>query len=494
MALFSSFKRFFGAGKKDPVPDLVKDTAPDLVPDTAPDLVPDMVPDLVPDLLKDTIDATPLSDQGASEPVLLAAPASIPASAPESVFSSKFVLLEENVEQWQAPLLLALRDAEPRLSVWLDIALQDIIMLGKPLQARLYFLLTSLGVAAPEADLFVEDFAAWADNMEYERLVDFRGELQYRLALALDMEDEEDERSRLFLQLSEGLAATRLHFGQHLAALFSRHTELDARFWEELEEIFIMADMGVVTATKLVERLRKAAHTQGLKEPSGIHALLTTEIIEILQTPRRVQAINPPEIQLIVGVNGVGKTTTIAKLAYRATMQGKRVLLAGADTFRAAATEQLGVWAQRTGAAFHTKGANADPAAVAYEATQKAVEEGFDLLLIDTAGRLHTKINLMAELTKMRTVVGKKHAGAPHSTLLIIDATTGQNALQQVKFFHKAAKVDSIILTKLDGTAKGGIAIAIALEFGIPISYVGLGEKMEDLRPFDPEAFAKALL
>ncbi len=196
----------------------------------------------------------------------------------------------------------------------------------------------------------------------------------------------------------------------------------------------------------------------------------------------------------MVGVNGVGKTTTIAKLAYRARMQGKKVLIAAADTFRAAAVEQLQVWAERVGADFHAKGTGADPAAVAYEAVDMAQKGGYDLLFVDTAGRLHTKHNLMEELHKIRNVIARKHPGAPHRSILVIDATTGQNALQQTRMFKETSGVDEVILTKLDGTAKGGVALAVAVRFGLPITYIGLGEKMEDLRPFDAHDFARALL
>ena len=196
----------------------------------------------------------------------------------------------------------------------------------------------------------------------------------------------------------------------------------------------------------------------------------------------------------MIGVNGVGKTTTIAKLAHRDRMQGKKVMIAAADTFRAAAIEQLQVWAGRVGALFHARTAGSDPAAVAYEAMDRALQEGVDVLYVDTAGRLQTKVNLMEELSKIRQVLGKKHAGAPHRTILVIDATTGQNALSQTKLFKEAAGIDELIITKLDGTAKGGVAIAVAMQHHLPITYVGLGEKMEDLRPFSGEDYARALL
>jgi fused signal recognition particle receptor len=201
----------------------------------------------------------------------------------------------------------------------------------------------------------------------------------------------------------------------------------------------------------------------------------------------------PPEVVLMIGVNGAGKTTTIAKLAHRAQMQGRKVLVAAGDTFRAAAIEQLQVWSKRVGAGFYAKAHGSDPAAVAFEAVEHAMKEGYDLVFVDTAGRLQTKHNLMEELKKINRVLGKKLDGAPHRTILVLDSTTGQNALSQVKLFSQASPVDEIVLTKLDGTAKGGIIVAIALEFGIPISFVGLGEKMEDLRPFSGQEFASAL-
>jgi fused signal recognition particle receptor len=218
------------------------------------------------------------------------------------------------------------------------------------------------------------------------------------------------------------------------------------------------------------------------------------EIASVFRTGRRIKAAEPPEIILMVGVNGAGKTTTIAKLAHRYVLSGKKTLIAAGDTFRAAAVEQLEIWARRGGADFYARPAGSDPAAVAYEATEKALREHYDALFIDTAGRLQTKANLMEELSKIQRVVGRLHPGAPHRSILVLDANTGQNALSQAKEFSEAGKVNEIILTKLDGTARGGIAVAIAMLYALPITYMGLGEKMEDLRPFDGEAFAGALL
>ena len=391
-------------------------------------------------------------------------------------------------------LALALRQAEPKLSAWLGVVLEGVEEEGALLWSRLSFLLRALETPEEEARLFLDDFRNWLERMEYHWLEDFRSELQYRLALALDMEDEEDERDRLFAKLQSGLERTRARFGQGLAALISGHSALDAAFWEEMEELFIMADMGAEPSLALVKRLKERAREEGVSTPDGLMPLLEEEVEAIFKAPRRISAVNPPEVILMVGVNGVGKTTTIAKLAYRARMQGKKVLIAAADTFRAAAVEQLEEWARRVGADFHAKGMGADPAAVAFEAMDKALKGGYDVVFIDTAGRLHTKSNLMDELHKIRMVVERKHPGAPHRTILVIDATTGQNALQQTKMFKDTSGVNEIILTKLDGTAKGGVALAVASQFELPITFIGLGEKMEDLRPFDAHDFARALL
>lgn len=391
-------------------------------------------------------------------------------------------------------LTLALREAEPRLSAWLGVVLQGVSEADDLLWRRLSFLLKALETPDGEAKAFADDFRDWLGRMDYRYLEDFRSELQYRLALALDMEDEEDERDRLFLKLNEGLARTRAQFGKGLNALFAGHSSLSPQFWEEMEELFIMADMGAESALALVETLRERAGTEGVSSPAEFLPILQDEVEKLFRAPRRISAVNPPEVVLMVGVNGVGKTTTIAKLAYRARMQGKKVLIAAADTFRAAAVEQLQVWAERVGADFHAKGTGADPAAVAYEAVDMALKGGYDLLFVDTAGRLHTKHNLMEELHKIRNVIARKHPGAPHRSILVIDATTGQNALQQTRMFKETSGVDEVILTKLDGTAKGGVALAVAARFGLPITYIGLGEKMEDLRPFDAHDFARALL
>ncbi len=397
-------------------------------------------------------------------------------------------------EDWQAGLTLALRQAEPKLSQWLNIIVEGVEEKGTALWDRLTFFFTALGAPEEEANKFIAQFDNWLEEMGYVAIAEFKSELQYRLALALDLEDEEDERDRLFLKLSEGISKTREQITKRIDGLLSSHTELNDEFWEEFEEILIMADVGMEAATQLMDNLKERARKAGTDDPNDFKDILRDELEDIFKVPPRIEAVNPPEVLMMVGVNGVGKTTTIAKLAHRAQMQGRKVLIAAGDTFRAAAIEQLEVWAKRIGAGFFAKKEGSDPAAVAYEAMDKAVSEGYDLLLLDTAGRLHTKINLMEELKKIERVVGKKHEGAPHRCVLVIDATTGQNALSQTKLFNEAVGVDEIILTKLDGTAKGGVVVAVTLQNKLPITFVGLGEKMEDLRPFNGKDFAKALL
>ncbi|MCT4535338.1 signal recognition particle-docking protein FtsY [Halodesulfovibrio sp.] len=428
------------------------------------------------------------------EPVVESVPEAAPVAAMEPATPETATVVADDQPQWQKDLTVALRGAEPKLSVWLEHVLDGIEEVGDPLWERLRFFFDALDAPKNEAEEFITKFADWLDDMEYDYVSDFRSELQYRLALALDLEDEEDERSRLFLKLSEGLSKTKEQITKQIDGLLATHSEIDESFWEEFEEILIMSDVGFEPTMKLVERLRERVRKAGTKDPAKFKEFMREELEEIFKTGPRITAVNMPEVVLMVGVNGVGKTTTIAKLAYRAQLQGKKVLIAAGDTFRAAAIEQLQVWADRIGVDFHAKSANSDPAAVAYEAVEKAVEGGYDLLFVDTAGRLQTKVGLMDELQKIRNVLGKKHEGAPHRTILTIDATTGQNALSQTKLFDEVAHLDEIILTKLDGTAKGGIVVAIAMEFNLPITYIGLGEKMEDLRPFNGADFATALL
>ncbi len=398
------------------------------------------------------------------------------------------------LEPWQQDLIHALEKAEPKLSIWLTHLLTGVDERGQELWQRLHFLLEQLEVPHNEADDFIKRFDLWLEDMEYERVEEFRSELQYRLALALELEDEEDEHSRLFLKLSQGLTKTREQLSKRIDQLLSMTGAFDDAFWEELEEILIMADVGYEASRKLLERLRPKVRREAVEDAQAFKELLKAELVNIFEETKPSTTTGTPEVVLMVGVNGVGKTTTIAKLAHRAQMQGKKTLVAAGDTFRAAAIEQLHIWARRIGAGFYAKEHGADPAAVAFEAMTKALDEGYDQVFMDTAGRIHTKVDLMDELKKIKRVLGKKMEGAPHRTVLVLDATTGQNALSQVKLFAEAVDLDEIILTKLDGTAKGGIIVAIALAYHIPISFIGLGESMEDLRPFHGEDFARALL
>jgi fused signal recognition particle receptor len=297
-----------------------------------------------------------------------------------------------------------------------------------------------------------------------------------------------------FKRLKNRLAKTRKSLGGGIEKIFSGRQKIDDDVLEELEELLITSDIGVQTSTALIERISKAK----LADISQLKSALKKEILAILAArpddsppPKNT---GTPHVVLVVGVNGVGKTTTIGKLAASAGASGKKVLIAAADTFRAAAVEQLGIWADRAQAEFVKHKENADPAAVAFDAVTAAAARGCDLVLIDTAGRLHTKVNLMEELKKIKRTVAKQVEGAPHEILLVLDATTGQNALSQAKLFNEALDITGLALTKLDGTAKGGIVISICSALNIPLQYIGIGEQIQDLRPFDAEQFIDALL
>ncbi|MDY0275693.1 MAG: signal recognition particle-docking protein FtsY [Desulfomicrobium sp.] len=417
---------------------------------------------------------------------------------PTSVQSQQEILFQDKptaavLEPWQQQLTQALHAAEPRLSTWMTHILDGIETRGEKLWARLYFLFDQLEVPKEEATDFMRRFELWLEDMDYEHIQEFRSELQYRMALALDLEDEEDERDRLLLKLSSGLSKTREQLAKGIDQLLAMTSGYDDTFWDELEEILLMADVGVNATQELLKRLQPRVRKAGITEAAEFKALLKEELAAVFVEATPPVPVQGPEVVLMVGVNGAGKTTTIAKLAHRAQMQGRKVLVAAGDTFRAAAIEQLQVWSKRVGAGFYAKEHGSDPAAVAFEAVDHALKEGYDLVFVDTAGRLQTKHNLMEELKKINRVLGKKIEGAPQRTILVLDANTGQNALSQVKLFSQAAPVNEIILTKLDGTAKGGIIVAIALEFGLPITFVGLGEKMEDLRSFSGQEFVDAL-
>jgi fused signal recognition particle receptor len=302
-----------------------------------------------------------------------------------------------------------------------------------------------------------------------------------------DTPDEtEAQQAGFFSRLRDSLGKTRRAMTEQLAA--AAFDPADDEAWERLEEALIAADVGVPTTAELVSRLEARPDLGELGEE------LAREAAELLGEPGQLELDGPPAVILVVGVNGTGKTTTIGKLASRLSEHGHSVLLAAADTFRAAAEEQLEIWADRAGADFVGSERGGDPAAVAYDAIEAATARGRDVVIVDTAGRLHTQTNLMEELAKVRRVIERRLEGAPHETLLVIDATTGQNGLQQARLFSEAVDVSGVALTKLDGSAKGGVALAIAHELGLPVKLVGVGEGIEDLRPFDPQDFARALV
>jgi len=302
-------------------------------------------------------------------------------------------------------------------------------------------------------------------------------------------------RGRFFRRLRDNLSKTRQALGAEIQATLFETVDEDT--WERLEEALIMADVGASTTAKVVAQLEEEAREGGLEGGEALSARLTELLAGIARTEQPVEIDLGPEPTVImaVGVNGTGKTTTIGKLAWHLQRElGRTVLLGAADTFRAAAVEQLQGWAQRAGCEVVTGREGADPGSVAFEAVRRGREQCVDVVIIDTAGRLHTQDDLMAELTKIRRVIGKQLEAAPHETLLTVDATTGQNGLRQAKLFSQAVPVDGVVLTKLDGTAKGGIALAIAGELGIPVKLIGVGEALEDLRPFDADDFARALI
>jgi fused signal recognition particle receptor len=298
--------------------------------------------------------------------------------------------------------------------------------------------------------------------------------------------EPEAERAGLFSRLRDSLSKSRRALTAELAS--AAFDPGDDAAWERLEEALIRADVGVRVTAALVQRL------EARPELTDLNAALAEEIAALLGEPATLHVGADPSILLVVGVNGTGKTTTIGKLAERLRQHGHAVVLAAADTYRAAAEEQLEIWASRANAEFVGGERGADPASIAYDAIETATRDGRDIVIVDTAGRLHTQRNLMEELAKVRRVISGKLEGAPHETLLVVDATTGQNALQQARLFGEAVGVTGVALTKLDGSAKGGIAVAIAYELGLPVKLIGVGERLEDLRPFDPDDFARALL
>ena len=298
--------------------------------------------------------------------------------------------------------------------------------------------------------------------------------------------EPEEQRGRFFSRLRDSLSKSRRALtGELAAAAFDPGNEAD---WERLEEALIMGDVGVRATAELVQRLEARGDLTDLNEA------LADEIAALFGDPPTLDVRHEPAVILVVGVNGTGKTTTIGKLAAKLSESGRSVVVAAADTFRAAAEEQLEIWATRAGADFVGSERGADPAAVAFDGLQAAQARGRDVLIVDTAGRLHTQTNLMEELAKVRRVLAGRLAGAPHETLLVVDATTGQNGLQQARLFGEAVGVTGVVLTKLDGSAKGGVAIPIAYELGLPVKLIGVGEQLDDLRPFDAQDYARALV
>ena len=298
-----------------------------------------------------------------------------------------------------------------------------------------------------------------------------------------------------FDKLKQGLTKTRASITERIEKLVIGYADIDDDLLDELEEILIMADVGVNTTERLMESVRKGIKKKEINSPEDLKPFLQRQISDLLTRDSNEinMAKSGPTVFLVIGVNGVGKTTTIGKLSAYYKSQGKTVMLAAADTFRAAAIDQLEIWGQRTEAKVIRHEENSDPAAVAYDAVKAAVARNVDVLLIDTAGRLQTKSNLMEELKKINRVIQREIPDAPHETFLVLDATTGQNAISQAKLFTEAAPISGIVLTKLDGTAKGGVVIGIKAELSMPVKWIGVGEGVEDLRPFVADDFAKAL-
>lgn len=296
-----------------------------------------------------------------------------------------------------------------------------------------------------------------------------------------------------FNKIAQGLKKTRDSMMGKVDALLNSFTKIDEDFFEELEENLIMADVGAVTAARICDRLRKRVKEEGLASPDQVRSGLKQIISQMLEGPSELDLSTKPSVILVIGVNGVGKTTTIGKLANNLRQQGKKVLLAAADTFRAAAIDQLQIWADRAQVDLVRHEEGSDPAAVVFDAINAGSARGCDVVICDTAGRLHNKKNLMDELSKIARVIEREAPGCAKEVLLVLDATTGQNALNQAKLFREAAGLTGLVLTKLDGTARGGVVIGIREELDIPIKYIGVGEQIDDLRPFDPVEFANAL-
>lgn len=297
----------------------------------------------------------------------------------------------------------------------------------------------------------------------------------------------------LFGKIKEGLKKTRNAVMGQIDSMLKSFTKIDEELFEELEELLVMGDVGVPTAEKICDELRDRVKKEGIKDPAMINSLLEEIISDMLSGGEELDISTTPSIILVIGVNGVGKTTTIGKLANSLSKQGKKVLLAAADTFRAAAIDQLDIWAKRSGCEIIKQNEGSDPAAVIFDAISAAKARNADVIICDTAGRLHNKKHLMDELSKINRIIDRELPDAAKEKLLVLDATTGQNAVNQAEQFRQATGITGIVLTKLDGTAKGGVVLAIKEGLGIPVKYIGVGEQIDDLQPFDAKAFSRAL-
>ncbi len=297
----------------------------------------------------------------------------------------------------------------------------------------------------------------------------------------------------LFSKIKEGLKKTRDSVIGQIDSMLKSFTKINEELFEELEELLVMGDVGVSTAQDICGKLRKRVKETGTTDPSEIHTLLEEVVSEMLRGGQELNLNTKPSVILVIGVNGVGKTTTIGKMANRFRNEGKKVILAAADTFRAAAIEQLEIWAERSKCDIIKQNEGSDPAAVVYDAISAAKARGADVIIADTAGRLHNKKHLMDELAKINRIIDRELPDADKEVLLVLDATTGQNAVSQVEHFKEATGITGIVLTKLDGTAKGGIVLAIKNSLDVPVKFIGVGEQIDDLQPFDPDDFSKAL-
>ncbi len=376
-------------------------------------------------------------------------------------------------------------DAPPQESVMPDIPPQDSVEEPQPQGTGIF------GDAADDEETQVSSQENETAELKTAESV------EEKIEEAKPVQTAEDASPSFFKRLSDKLSRTRDSLVHQMDELFLGKKVIDAELLDDLEELLITADIGVSTANELLDYARKKVKRNELADPASlknfIKEKLRSYVVDSTQPAELVLPESGPFVIMVVGVNGVGKTTTIGKIAHKFIQSGQTVLLAAADTFRAAAVSQLQIWGERNGVEVVAKAEGADPSSVAYDAIERAVQNSYDVLLIDTAGRLHTQTNLMEELKKIKRVMSKKLVNAPHEILLVIDATTGQNGISQAKLFDEAVGVTGLALTKLDGTAKGGIVANISRDMKIPIRFIGIGEKIEDLRDFDPDEFIEAL-